>query len=105
MKYMDIWKAPQRVAPEKKTAVTMTLPRRVNDWPEDARKEFKRVKNELWKWAKKQPGRDRSGLALIAYQAVKEAWEGKPPASEGVEIINCKTEEELWDTILKLARS
>jgi hypothetical protein len=49
----------------------------VKDWPKDASDAFKYVKNELWKWVKKENCQNRSGLALIAYEAVKNEFEGE----------------------------
>lgn len=99
---MDIWKKPQpRVRQAAPVASGPVLKGRVKDWPAEAQEAFRCLKNDLWKWAKAEADRDRNGLGLIAYQAVKEAYEGKPDPREGMEIINCETEEELWDTLNK----
>lgn len=82
----------------------MRLPRRVKDWPKDAKAAFKYTKDQLWKWAKDKPGRDRTGLALIAYVGTKEAFEGTTVHAKVYDdVIVCNTEEEVWDKILQLA--
>ncbi len=102
---MDIWAKPQPRVRPRETKVTFELPRRVKDWPEDAKASFKHVKNALWKWAKAKPGRNRDGLALIAYVGVKEAFEGPTvKATAYDDVITCATMEEVWDTMLKLAK-
>ena len=101
---MDIWKKPQpRVRHSTSVESGPVLKGRVKDWPAEAQEDFKRVKNELWKWAKAAPGRDREGLGLIAYEAVKQAYEGKPDPREGMEVINCETEEELWSALKRFS--
>lgn len=98
MKYMDIWAKPQPRRPRKPVDRGTRLPRRVKDWPQDAQAAFRDVKNQLWKWAKKDASRDRTGLALLAYQGVKEVWEGEPR-----ETIYCETEEDTCQRILSIA--
>lgn len=102
MKYMDIWAKPQP-RPKKAQATQHTLPNRVKDWPPAAQAAFKHTKNELWKWAKKKEGRNRDNLALIAYQAVKESFEGEKVSATVIDdVIVCETEEQVWSTMLSL---
>ena len=102
MKYMDIWAKPQP-RPKKQAQTHHELPKRVKDWPPEAKAAFKHVKNELWKWAKAKPGRDRAGLALIAYVGVKEAFEGEVVKATIIDdVITCKTMEGVWTTLLSL---
>lgn len=77
MSYDKLWKEEDTVA-----QLGPRLPRRVKDWPEDARKEFKRVKNELWRWHKKEGRGSGQGLGLIAYEAVKQTWECRDESPE-----------------------
>lgn len=72
---------------------------RVKDWPDEAKLAFKDVKNQLWKWAKKHNVPNKKGLALLAYQGVKEAFEGTPEKT----VIHTKTEEDTWQTLLKIS--
>lgn len=76
------------------------LPRLVRDWPADARRDFQHVKNELWKWAKKSPNRDRTGLALIAYEAVKQVYENNEKR-----VITYDNQEDMWTDLKRSVRS
>lgn len=76
----------------------------MKDWPEDARKVFNEVKNQLWTWSKKyEKSGSRQGLGLIAYMAVKQVWEDESDPRANMQIINCETEEDLWNTVSKIA--
>ena len=90
---MSIW-APiaRRQAP---TVTKRGLPKRVKDWPPDAKTDFDHVKNELWRWVKKNNIPNRTRLGLIAYEAVKGEYEREPD-------IICETEEDLWIKIREL---
>lgn len=98
---MDIWAKPQ--PRPRKQAAQHVLTGKVKDWPEPARAAFKHTKNELWKWAKQKEGRDRSNLALIAYQAVQEAFAGTTvKATVYDDVIICNNMEEVWSKMLSL---
>lgn len=106
MKYLSIWKTPQpRPVRHRPSPGDVRLPRRVKDWPADAQEEFKRIKNELWKWVKNNNVENKTGLALIAYEAVKQVWEDRPDPRTNMEVIDLSnTEEELWSTMRKLSK-
>ena len=100
MKYMDIWAKPQRQRARSTSVGSVRLPRRVKDWPEEARAAFKALKNDLWKWSKRhEKDGSRKGLALIAYKAVKDEWEGRPDPRANMEIIETKTLEDTWQAL------
>lgn len=98
MKYMDIWKPASKPAPH---TTRREFPRRVKDWPVEARKLFERIKRELYQHAKKKDWQDKQGLALIAYEAVygeySGEWERRIEARE-----NIIHTEDPWKTMLEL---
>lgn len=95
---MSIW-APGSLTPVPRRTEP-SFPRRVKDWPAEAQKEFKQLKQQLIKHAKKH-WKNQDNLALIAYEALYNEYTGEweRRIEERKNVIEV---EDPWAEILKL---